>query len=288
MSTHLFRQSSWLCLLFFSIAWGQAIGQVKYWRVGIVQQTGQSFGSISETSTFGTFATNQEDFAVKPTRALMFVAERNINTWLRLNAGLGRSRQTFSNSSLIAYPVVIPGMFPRDEIADVEQNQRQTVFALGLTATRKLFGPFLLAAGFDVLTRYNRQSEPAPLLQETQRLTIVLKPDVLDRDPSTWVDGIDVRSLTSQRNYRELAVSPVTMAVSPRLGLEALILDRLSLSVAGIATLGLGKLLDGRGDISILKERTQVQFSHSGSFWGVQVGAKYHLWRGRARKGLHF
>jgi len=78
------------------------------------------------------------------------------------------------------------------------------------------------------------------------------------------------------------------MALTPRVGVEGQVLDRVSLSIAAIATLGLGKIVDGQGDLNFNGDRVQTRFSHSGSFWGVQVGAKYHLWRGRARKGLHF
>ena len=82
-------------------------------------------------------------------------------------------------------------------------------------------------------------------------------------------------------------MSPLTVAVAPSVGIEAQLLDKLRLSVEAITVVGLGKIIDGRGDLDLNGQQVKTIYGHNGSFWGIQVGLKYSIWRVLTRNGLY-
>jgi len=263
-----------------------ASGQQKYWRVGVAYQTGTTFSQFSKSST----ARNQDvGFVVEPTRTILLTAEGNINNWLRINAGIGQSRQNYRLNQTVFFPLSIGGWIPAAGGSIIyNPPESQMVGLVGFTVSSKPYGPFTLTAGLDVMARHNPDANVASFGQNVYNRAGFLTEAAQFKDPTTLVEGVDIIYYRTTEDIRRNAAAPVTMALTPRVGVEGQVLDRVSLSIAAIATLGLGKIVDGQGDLNFNGDRVQTRFSHSGSFWGVQVGAKYHLWRGRARKGLHF
>ena len=267
--------------VFFAV---QAVGQSRHWRLGIAYQSGPSLGTFTQQIvSYGQGIT----FGVETARAIMLTAERPLNNWLRLNMGLGQVRQDININGTIRYPLNNAGLVASGG-ASVRSSVPPYLFgALGLTVNTRTWGPFTLLAGFDVLARHV-PTAPQNLLTSSGTTTVYLTQEAVQKDKSLWVEGVDVIRYKQSAYYRRYPPVALTLAVSPRVGVDMQIVDRFSVYVGAVATLGLGPVVQGRAEVDLNGRQMLTDFEHRGSFWGLQVGAKYHLWRGRSTKGLHF
>ncbi len=275
------------CFLVLVIWWSASLptnAQSKFWRVGIAYQAGNSLSRFSKDASFP----NQRiGFTVRPADATVLTAERNLSNRFRINISVGTLPQRIGFLHTARY--IIPGLADQIYGGETALYFRDLPFGgVGFSLNSQPYGPFTLVVGADVLARYTSIGNVVVELGGTDTGMIRRDVGVNDIERLGLVEDVDFVRVRYRISYQTRAVPALSVAVSPRLGVEMQVLDKVSIYLGAVATLGLGPIVSGQGLIDFNGEVTRSQYGHNGSFWGMQVGAKYHLWRGKSTKKLHY
>lgn len=138
-----------------------------------------------------------------------------------------------------------------------------TYTSFGLTANSPAWGPLILTAGLDITLRYNRDAGSRQPYGGWSESTLVNGPDTLR--------SVQFTSFTPESK------PTLTVALSPRLGMDIRVSKRAFLSASATYNVGFGSVHHASFTSDLNGQPYRGTFRHDGSFLGYQAGVKYTI-----------